>query len=40
MREVEHESDVIFDIGANIGFFTLYLNQLRQHTTIYAFETA
>jgi FkbM family methyltransferase len=34
-----HEGDTIFDIGANIGLFTLWLYQLcNQNVTIYAFE--
>src|SRR5262245_45229911 len=28
----------IFDVGANIGLFTLFASQLAQRTTIYSFE--
>ncbi|HEY0607436.1 MAG TPA: MupA/Atu3671 family FMN-dependent luciferase-like monooxygenase, partial [Herpetosiphonaceae bacterium] len=32
------EGDVIFDVGANMGFFSMFVNQQRPNTTIYAFE--
>ncbi|MBD0343481.1 MAG: FkbM family methyltransferase [Coleofasciculus sp. Co-bin14] len=34
------EGDCIFDVGANIGMFTLFVNQQCKNTTIYAFEPA
>lgn len=34
-----HEGDCIFDVGANIGLFTLFVNQLqKKDVKIYAFE--
>ncbi|MGC3968145.1 MAG: FkbM family methyltransferase [Pirellulales bacterium] len=32
------DGDVIFDVGANIGFFTLYLNRTLRRATVYCFE--
>ena len=32
------DDDCIFDVGANIGFFVLYLNQRLKDASIYAFE--
>jgi natural product biosynthesis luciferase-like monooxygenase protein/amino acid adenylation domain-containing protein/FkbM family methyltransferase len=32
------EGDCIFDVGANIGLFTLYANRKHKDLTIYAFE--
>ncbi|MDP9122837.1 MAG: FkbM family methyltransferase [Acidobacteriota bacterium] len=32
------EGDCIFDVGANIGLFTLFVGLLRADTTVYAFE--
>jgi len=32
--------DTILDVGANIGMFSLFVNQHAQNTTIYAFEPA
>ena len=32
------EGDVIFDVGANIGFFMLFMNQLLKQGTVYCFE--
>lgn len=32
------DGDVIFDVGANIGFFMLLMNQLHEKATVYAFE--
>ncbi|MBD2435190.1 non-ribosomal peptide synthetase [Nostoc sp. FACHB-110] len=33
-----NEGDCIFDVGANIGMFTLFVGQLRKDVSIYAFE--
>lgn len=33
-----NEGDYIFDVGANIGLFTLFLNQLKKTVQIFAFE--
>ncbi|QSJ15488.1 FkbM family methyltransferase [Nostoc sp. UHCC 0702] len=34
-----HEGDTVFDVGANIGIFSLYVNhQYHQNVNIYAFE--
>lgn len=34
-----HEGDTVFDVGANIGLFTLWVNQLcNQNVNVYAFE--
>jgi FkbM family methyltransferase len=35
-----NDGDCIFDVGANIGLFTLFVNQKCKNTTIYAFEPA
>ncbi|WP_460208152.1 FkbM family methyltransferase [Scytonema sp. NUACC21] len=35
---VINEGDCIFDIGANIGLFSLYVNSLQENVKIYAFE--
>ncbi len=32
------EGDCVFDVGANIGFFTLFAHQARRNVKIYAFE--
>ena len=32
------DGDCVFDAGANIGFFVLYLNQVLKHGTVFAFE--
>lgn len=32
------DGDVVFDVGANIGFFTLYLNRTLRNATVYCFE--
>jgi FkbM family methyltransferase len=33
-----NEGDCIFDVGANIGLFSLFMTSLQKHVTIYAFE--
>ena len=33
-----HEGDVVFDVGANIGLFTLFANQYCGQLRTYAFE--
>lgn len=33
-----HDGDCVFDVGANIGLFTLFAEQLHQRLSIYAFE--
>ena len=33
-----HDGDCVFDVGANIGLFTLFAGQRRRNLTIYAFE--
>ncbi|MFN6539328.1 methyltransferase [Nostoc calcicola FACHB-389] len=35
---VIREGDCIFDVGANIGMFSLFVNQLQEKVKIYAFE--
>ncbi|MBW4560869.1 MAG: FkbM family methyltransferase [Mojavia pulchra JT2-VF2] len=35
---VINEDDCIFDIGANIGLFSLFVSKLQQNLKIYAFE--
>lgn len=32
------DGDVVFDVGANIGLFTLYLNTLARRLTVHCFE--
>lgn len=32
------EGDCIFDVGANIGLFTLFINQIQRNLRIFAFE--
>ncbi|MBB5061666.1 FkbM family methyltransferase, partial [Granulicella aggregans] len=32
------ENDCIFDVGANIGLFTLFVNKMAPNATIYSFE--
>jgi len=34
------DGDTIIDIGANIGMFSMFANQVAPHSTIYAFEPA
>jgi amino acid adenylation domain-containing protein/FkbM family methyltransferase len=33
-----NDGDCIFDVGANIGLFTLFINQAFRNTRVYAFE--
>src|SRR5204862_5688706 len=33
-----HDGACVFDVGANIGFFTLFVQQLWQNVRVYAFE--
>ena len=33
-----NDGDVVFDVGANIGLFTLFVNRMRPAARIYAFE--
>ena len=33
-----HDGDCIFDVGANIGMFTLFLQQKLRNATVHAFE--
>jgi amino acid adenylation domain-containing protein/thioester reductase-like protein/FkbM family methyltransferase len=33
-----NDGDCIFDVGANIGMFTLFVGQIRKDVSIYAFE--
>ena len=33
-----HDGACVFDVGANIGFFTLFVQQIWQHVRVYAFE--
>jgi natural product biosynthesis luciferase-like monooxygenase protein/amino acid adenylation domain-containing protein/FkbM family methyltransferase len=33
-----NDGDCVFDVGANMGFFTLFANQKRKDLTLYAFE--
>ena len=35
---VVHEGDCIFDVGANIGLFVLFINQLQKNLKVFAFE--
>jgi FkbM family methyltransferase len=35
---VVREGDCIFDVGANIGLFVLYVNQLQKNLKVFAFE--
>ncbi|MDJ0900795.1 MAG: FkbM family methyltransferase [Xenococcus sp. MO_188.B8] len=35
---VINEGDCIFDVGANIGLFSLFVNRLQKNVKIYAFE--
>jgi precorrin-6B methylase 2 len=35
---VVREGDCIFDVGANIGLFTLFINQIQRDLRIFAFE--
>ena len=35
---VINEGDCIFDVGANIGLFSLYVSRLQKNVEIYAFE--
>lgn len=35
---VVRQGDCIFDVGANIGLFTLFLNQMQKNLKIFAFE--
>jgi FkbM family methyltransferase len=35
---VVHPGDYIFDIGANIGLFVLFMNQMQSNLNIFAFE--
>ncbi|MBD2167638.1 FkbM family methyltransferase [Calothrix membranacea FACHB-236] len=35
---VIHEGDYIFDVGANIGLFSLFANRIQNQVKIYAFE--
>lgn len=35
---VVNEGDCIFDVGANIGLFSLFINRLQKNVKIYAFE--
>jgi len=35
-----HEGECVFDVGANIGLFTLYAHRRVNHLKIYAFEPA
>ncbi len=35
---VFRDGDCVFDVGANIGFFVLYLNQMLERGTVFAFE--
>ena len=32
------DCDTVFDVGANTGFFTMFVSQVRKDVTIYAFE--
>ena len=32
------DGDVVFDVGANIGLFSLFVGEILQDATIYAFE--
>ncbi|HET8888131.1 MAG TPA: amino acid adenylation domain-containing protein, partial [Candidatus Angelobacter sp.] len=33
-----HDGDCVFDVGANIGLFSVFVAQRQRNTTIYAFE--
>ncbi|HEX7332939.1 MAG TPA: amino acid adenylation domain-containing protein [Pyrinomonadaceae bacterium] len=33
-----HEGDCVFDVGANIGLFTLFVNHICRNLRVYAFE--
>lgn len=33
-----HEGDTVFDVGANIGLFSIYVYQTYNHVNIYSFE--
>ena len=33
-----NSGDIIFDVGANIGLFSIYANRLKENLKIYAFE--
>jgi amino acid adenylation domain-containing protein/FkbM family methyltransferase len=33
-----HDGDCVFDVGANIGIFTLFAQHARQNLSVYAFE--
>jgi len=33
-----HDHDVVFDVGANIGLFSLFVRQRCRHARVYAFE--
>lgn len=33
-----NEGDCIFDVGANIGLFSIFLSQLQKHAKIFSFE--
>ena len=33
-----NSGDIIFDVGANIGLFSIYVNRLKENLKIYAFE--
>jgi FkbM family methyltransferase len=35
-----HDGDTVFDVGANIGFFTLFAHRQARDLTVYAFEPA
>ncbi|MFM6049936.1 MAG: FkbM family methyltransferase [Dolichospermum sp.] len=35
---VVNEGDCIFDVGANIGMFSMFVNQLKRNLKTYAFE--
>ena len=35
-----HDGDCIFDVGANIGLFTLFVHQKLRNATVHAFEPA
>lgn len=35
-----HDGDCVFDVGANIGLFTLFVHQQCGNATVYAFEPA
>ena len=33
-----NDGDSIFDVGANVGLFTLFVNQICQRPKVYSFE--